>query len=103
MSFNPMIDIADLIKFAGLLAAGLWFISKMSGRLDMVTGEMAALKDIVAAQSQQLGEFAKALIEIARQDERLDALDRRVDDLRKGRGWVQPDVDGEYMKSGKVR
>lgn len=103
MSFNSTIDVADLIKFALALAGALWFIYKLSGRLDLVTNEMKSLKDIVAAQSQQLGEFAKALIEIARQDERLDALDRRVDDLRKGRGWVQPDVDGEYMKSGKVR
>jgi len=103
VSFNSTIDVADLIKFALALAGALWFIYKLSGRLDLVTNEMKSLKDIVAAQSQQLGEFAKALIEIARQDERLDALDRRVDDLRKGRGWVQPDVDGEYMKSGKVR
>lgn len=103
MSFNSTIDVADLIKFALALAGALWFIYKLSGRLDLVTNEMKSLKDIVAAQSQQLGEFAKALIEIARQDERLDAIDRRVEDLRNGRGWVQPNVDGEYMKSGKVR
>ena len=103
MSFNPMIDIADLIKFAGLLAAGLWFISKMSGRLDLVTSEMKSLKDIIEGQSEQLAAFAKALIDLARQEERINAIDRRVEDLRKGHGWIQNDVDGEYVKSGKVR
>lgn len=103
MSFNPTIDIGDLIKFAGLLAAGLWFISKMSGRLDLVTAEIKALKDIVAGQSAQLAEFAKAIIDIARQDERLDAIDRRVEDLRRGQGFIERDVDGEYMRSGKIR
>ena len=103
MSFNSTIDIADLIKFVGLLVAALWFISKMSGRLDLVTSEITALKDVVAAQSKQLGEFAQALIQIARQDERLDAIDRRVEDLRKGRGFIEREVDGEYMRTGKIR
>jgi hypothetical protein len=96
MSFNPMIDVGDVIKFAAMLATALWFISKMSGRLDLVTLEIKALKDVVAGQSEQLSEFAKALIQIARQDERMNALDRTLDDLRKGRGWI--DVDGEYPR-----
>lgn len=103
MSFNPTIDIADVIKFVAMLAAALWFISKMSGRLDLVTAEIKSLKDIIAGQSAQLAEFAKAIIQIARQDERLDAIDRRVEDLRRGQGFIERDVDGEYMRSGKVR
>jgi hypothetical protein len=102
VSFNPTIDIADLVKFIGLLVAALWFISKMSGRLDLVSSEIAALKDSVAMQSQQMAKFAEALIEIARQDERLDALDRRLDDLSRGQGFKR-DVDGEYSRAGKVR
>lgn len=103
MSFNPTIDIGDVIKFVTMLASALWFISKMSGRLDLVTSEIKALKDIVAVQSQQMAKFAEALIDIARQDERLDALDRRVDDLSRGQGFKPRDVDGEYTRSGKVR
>ena len=102
MSFNSTIDIGDLIKFAGLVLSALWFISKMSGRLDMVTAEIQALKDVVAGQSAQLAKFAEALIQIARQDERLDALDRRLDDLSRGQGFKR-DVDGEYSRTGKVR
>jgi division protein CdvB (Snf7/Vps24/ESCRT-III family) len=103
MSFNPTLDIGDILKFVGMLLAALWFISKMSGRLDMVTAEIKALKDNVAAQSQQMVKFAEALIEIARQDERLDALDRRLEDLSRGQGFKERDVNGEYMRAGKVR
>jgi len=98
MSFNTIIDIADLLKFAGILAAALWFVFKMSGRLDLVTSEIKALKDIVARQNDQLVAFTKALIDLARQEERINAIDMRVEDLRRGRGWIQPDLDGEYPR-----
>lgn len=103
MAFNPTLDLGDLVKFGCLLLSGLWFVAKMSARLDLVTAKVDALKTVIAGQNEQLAEFSRALIQIARQDERLDALDRRLEDLRKGRGWVQRDVDGEYMKAGKVR
>jgi hypothetical protein len=103
MSFNSTIDIADLLKFASALAGALWFIYKLSGRLDLVTGEIKALKDIVEGQNSQLAAFAKALIDLARQEERINAIDRRVEDLRRGRGYIERDLDGEYMKTGKVR
>ena len=99
MSFNSTIDIGDMLKFAGMLLAALWFIFKMSGRLDMVTGEIKALKDIVARQNDQLVAFTKALIDLARQEERINALDMRVEDLRKGRGWIQSSLDGEYPRT----
>lgn len=103
MSFNPTIDVGDIIKFVCVLATSLWFISKMSGRLDLVTAEIKSLKEIIAGQSEQLAEFSKAIIQLARQDERLDAIDRRVEDLRRGQGFIERDVDGEYMRTGKVR
>ena len=98
MSFSPTIDIGDVIKFVAMLGSALWFISRMSGRLDLVTSEIKALKDIIAVQAEQLSEFAKALIQIARQDERLNGLDRTLEELRRGRGWIQPDLDGEYPR-----
>jgi len=103
MSFNPTIDVGDLLKALIYLGAGLWFLARMQGRVDLLGKEIKTLQEGVRLQSVQLTEFAKALIDLARQDERINAIDRRVEDLRKGRGWVQPDVDGEYMKSGKVR
>jgi hypothetical protein len=102
MSFNPTIDIGDVVKFVSLLLGAFWFVSKMSGRLDMVTAEIKALENIVKGQTTELAEFSKALLQLARQDERLNAMDRRLEDLSKGRGW-QREVEGEYMRTGKVQ
>lgn len=103
MSFNPTLDIGELLKALIYLGAGLWFLARMQGRIDMLGKEIKTLQDDVHLQSNQMAEFAKVLVDLARQEERLNAIDRRVEDLRNGRGWVQPNVDGEYMKSGKVR
>ena len=103
MSFSPTIDIGDVIKFVAMVGSALWFIAKMSGQLHQVTSEIKALKDIVATQSEQIAAFAKALIDLARQEERINAIDRRVEDLRRGRGFIEHEVDGEYTKAGKVR
>lgn len=101
MSLTPTLDIGDLIKFVCFLLSGLFFIWRMSGRLDLLAGEIKALQDVARMQTQQIGEFSKALIDLARQDERIAAVDRRVEDLRHGRGWVQPDINGEYASAGR--
>jgi EAL domain-containing protein (putative c-di-GMP-specific phosphodiesterase class I) len=98
MSFNPTIDIGDVFKVLVYLGAGLWFISRMQGRVDLLAKEIKSLQDVVRVQSTQLADFAKALIDLARQEERINAIDRRVEDLRRGQGFIQGVVDGEYPR-----
>jgi hypothetical protein len=99
VSMTYALDIGDILKVLVYLGAGLWFISRMQGRVDMLTKEIKALQGVVEQQSQQLASFAKVLIDLARQEERLNAIDRRVEDLRRGRGFIQGAVDGEYPKN----
>jgi K+/H+ antiporter YhaU regulatory subunit KhtT len=98
MSFNPTIDIGEVFKLIAYLGAGLWFISRMQGRIDLLAKEIKSLQDIVRIQSTQLADFAKALIDLARQEERINAVDRRVEDLRRGQGFIQSTIDGEYPR-----
>jgi hypothetical protein len=37
------------------------------------------------------------------QSERLNQMDRRIEDLRHGRGFVQRDIDGLWAGAGKAR
>lgn len=103
MSLNYAVDIGDILKVLVYLGAGLWFISRMQGRVDMLAKEIKSLQEVVQQQSDQMAKFAQVLIDLARQEERLNAIDRRVEDLRHGHGFVERAVDGEYMKSGKIR
>lgn len=99
MSVNYALDIGDIIKLLVYLGAGLWFLSRMQGRVDMLANEIKSLQEVVRLQSDQLASFAKVLVDLARQEERLNAIDRRVEDLRHGRGFIQHSIDGEYPKN----
>ena len=92
MSINYALDIGDLIKVLVYVGAGLWFIRGMQGRIDMLAKEIKSLQETT-------GKIAQVLIDLARQDERLNAIDRRVEDLRRGRGFIQRAVDGEYPQN----
>jgi hypothetical protein len=97
VSFNP-IDVGELLKALIYLGAGLWFLARMQGRIDMLGKEIKTLQDDVHLQSNQMTEFAKVLVDLARQEERLNAIDRRVEDLRRGQGFIQNAIDGEYPR-----
>lgn len=98
MSFNPTIDVGELLKALVYLGAGLWFLARMQGRVDMLGKEIKTLQESVRLQSLQLIEFAKVLVDLARQEERVNAIDRRVEDLRRGQGFIQSAVDGEWPR-----
>lgn len=91
--------IGDVLKVLAYLGAGLWFISRMQGRVDMIAKEIKSLQDLVRIQGDQLANFGRVLIDLARQEERINAIDRRVEDLRRGRGFIQGSVDGEYPRN----
>jgi hypothetical protein len=98
VSLDLTVNLGNLITIAGFIIGGWIFVWAMRSRLDILTIEIQVLKDNSSEQSKQLIEFAKALVNLARQEERVSALDRRVDELRHGIGWVTgpKGIDREY-------
>jgi hypothetical protein len=86
--FDPTISLGSILTIVGFLAGGWAFVLAMRSRIDVLTVEIQMLKDKSVQQGDQLIEFAKALVLLARQEERLTAMDRRVEDMRHGRGFV---------------
>ena len=78
------ISIGNLLTILAFLVGGIGFVYTIRSdvraqglRLDAVESGLRKLSEI--------------LIALGRQDERLNAIDRRIDDLRRGEGWiVQP-------------
>ena len=74
MVINPTIDLGHLINLGGILIGGIFFMAMINFRLKGVEGRLDTMKNV--------------LTELARQDERLTAQDRRIDDLQHGRGFI---------------
>ncbi len=80
MVIDPTISIGNLITLGGYLLGGFAFLILMHYRLKGVEGRLDGMKTV--------------LIDLAVQDERITAQDRRIDDLQHGRGFILEGMGG---------
>jgi len=57
----------------------------------------------VKAHVQKIDKLEVIITRQAVQDQRITDLDRRIEELRHGRGFIQRDVDGAYSTGGKIQ
>ena len=96
MTFDPTVRFGDILPLLIFLLGGLWFIRGLRGDLEMLA------RDIVA-QGKKLEKLETVITAQAVQTERLDNMDNRIEELRHGRGFVEVDVNGLYMRHGKIQ
>jgi len=106
MTFDPTINITNLvaIALAALAFIGGWY--KFGGRLDMLEFRVntidSTLKIIaVAIEKQASNEKHIALVDqrVATTEGMVSNLSNELSDLRRGKGWINkntPRPDGEY-------
>lgn len=87
LTFEPTITIGALFTVAsslvGVFFTCLFFVWTLRGRVDSLTAQMTVVAtELVAVRN--------ILETQARQDERLNSLERRWDELRHGHGMVLP-------------
>jgi hypothetical protein len=103
MTFEPTIKVGDLLTVVAILLGGLGFLWTMRGELNMLAQKLQLQSEDLRMQSTKLEKLAEVITLQAVQSERLNQMDRRIEDLRHGRGFVQRDVDGLWSGAGKAR
>lgn len=96
MTIDPAIRVGDLITIVAFLIGGLGFAWSMRGDLKMLARD-------VEAHGQKIDKLETIITAQAVQDQRLTDLDRRIEELRHGRGFIQRDMNGLYGIGGKVQ
>ncbi len=96
MPFDTTIRLADILTLLAFLGGGLSFAWSMRGDLRRRTGQ-------VRTAQKKIEKLEAVITTQAVQDQRLIDLERRIEDLRHGRGFVQRDIDGLWGIAGKVR
>jgi len=94
MQFDGNITLGNIIEIA--ILAGGWIIT--------ITSINSRLKTVEANQEKhdvKLENLSKITNMQARFDERMSAIRRDLDDLKRGRGFIKHDVEGEYTADGK--
>ncbi|HTQ99850.1 MAG TPA: hypothetical protein VMH83_07665, partial [Candidatus Acidoferrum sp.] len=93
MTFDPTITIGNAIEICAFIFGGLMVIFRLGGDIRIVKVDMAHLKTTVAALTNAFDKLGTVLTQVAVQDSRLIALEKRLDELAHGHGWV---INGEF-------
>lgn len=81
MQFDGTINIGHIFTALSLLAAGFFIATS-------VRVKFQSLETGLESVSAELKKMSGVLVELGRQDERLNGIDRRLDDLTHGRGFI---------------
>lgn len=93
MTIEPTIRMGDIITLIAILIGGLGFVWSMRGDLKMLARD-------VRSQGREIEKLSAIITAQAVQTQRIDDLDRRLEELRHGRGFVE--IDGLYDRRGKI-
>lgn len=81
MTIEPTVKVGDILTLIGFLVVGLGIIWAMRGELKMLSRD-------VQAQGAKIDKLEEIITLQAVQNERINMLDRRLDDMAHGRGFV---------------
>jgi hypothetical protein len=81
MTIEPSVKVGDILTLIGFLVVGLGVIWAMRGELKMLSRD-------VQAQGEKIDRLEEIITQQAVQNERINMLDRRLDDMAHGRGFI---------------
>ncbi len=91
MGFDATITIGNLLEIVAILGGGFLVVVRMGGDIRVMKVDMAHLKETVTTLTAAFDRLGTILTQVAVQDARLVAMEKRIDDLAHGRGFVRPE------------
>lgn len=87
--FDPTFTIGNIAEVLTFVLGGLLVVFRVGGDLRVMKADMANLKDTVNALTSAFDKLGTILVQVAVQDQRIVAMEKRIDELAHGRGMVQ--------------
>jgi hypothetical protein len=78
---NLDISLGNVLTIASFMIGGLWFISTMRGAVDMMALRLSTVET-------EVKKLAEVLITLGKYEERFTRLERDINDLRHGQGYI---------------
>ena len=95
MIIDQTITIGNIVEAIGFIGSVGVIIIRQSANSGFMRKEIKEMKD-------ELKELANVIIAMAVTTNRLTNVEEDIRDLRRGKGYIQSDVNGEYNQRGKV-
>lgn len=91
MIFDTTITIGNLLEIVAIIGGGFLVVVRMGGDIRVMKVDMGHLKTTVNALTAAFDRLGTILTQVAVQDVRIVAIERRIDELAHGRGFVKPE------------
>lgn len=88
MTFDATINLGHILTFLGFAIGGLGVIWALKSDVRLLTKELETMTRRLGGLETKWEKVADALTALAVQEVRLNNMDRRIDDLQHGRGFV---------------
>ena len=102
MGFDMVVDttitIGNIAEILSIVGGGFIVVIRMGGDIRVMKADMQHLKATVNTLTSAFDRLGSVLTQVAVQDTRLINLEKRIDELAHGKGFVQRDVNGEYPR-----
>lgn len=95
LNFDWTINFGNLLAVIGVLGTWAWMFLSMRAELRVQRHDLNSLKERLGSLAEAFTQLGKILTQIAVQDNRLAMLDRSIDELRHGQGFIRiPKTNG---------
>lgn len=86
--FDTTINIGNILTLLGFVGGGFYFINQMKVELALLTKDIVLQNTKIDNQAAEISKLGQILTDQAVQNERMNNLDNKIEDLRNGRGFV---------------
>jgi len=97
MQFDMTITLTAVLTFLGMVVGAVGLVITLRVMLKEFSMRLSGLEKSTLQQANEIVELRKLVTQIAVQNERMNSIDRRLDDLSHGRGFVIQDFN-QYGK-----
>ena len=91
LAFEWTFRAGDVLTFVGGVGVAAAFLYRRGGDDASLKAAMARCLDEISAMKTELAEFGKAMTKLAVQETKIDLLMKWYDELRRGKGMINPD------------
>lgn len=93
---DPTITVGNIIEIGVLLVGGIAVVIRTGGDIRVMRNEMGHLTTQVTTLNTAFESLRSVLTQVAVQDTRIVAMEKRIDELSHGRGFIQHEIQGEW-------
>ncbi len=82
------VSLGNILTIMSVVGAVMTFIYTMKGDINIVKNDIQYLQDSQKSLTEAFSQLGKILTSVAVQDTRISMIEKRVDELAHGRGYV---------------